>query len=1012
MPLVEQHVDIPLVGGIDTKSDSKLFPPMQFSDVRNADFSTTGAVKKRRGFLARAVTMADGSTITPTVPQALWTRDDRLFALSNQNLYRYVDAASGWARAGNAVAGAIANYDPLVSASEPVGAAETGDSDAFDTAYCGGYLCVIALQKGGNNAEIFILEASTRQLVARAARANVVFASPACGRVVVIGTKFYCVFTDGSGNLIFRVFDTANLAAGFVSHAITTVCSTSNLALDVATDGVNIFAAWCNASPVLEVATIAPSTLTLITTITVGIVPDRAIALHMIGTSNLIVATGNTTNGLKVTSIDQALTTVGTTTVLDALATDVRAICMGDFTVPSTGVCVWYHYLPTGLTDDRDHKVKRRACTTTAGTLSHTLFTLNGFQITHKLVVDPTGNNELIGVCRPSDLEGTFLTVQNTLLAGGVSAIAFSGAAARYLPSAAGTPGALRYSPCSVAYDGSTYYWAGAAKYNVVDFNGAYVFGLSVSLQSFQFGQPVRSENSYGISHLGGSVPLSTDGEITLCTGWDYPPEQPVLAQTTGGSLTALGTYQVVAVYEANDGRGNLIRSAPSLPATITLTGSNNAVSVSVRTFLRFPGYVYTGGDRIVLYSTTAGGTIFYLSASITALCNATDGLTASGTIAIADSLLPSSLPLYTQGGALDNRPPPPCNAIVRHQDRFLAINRDDGNVWHTKELLDGEGPGWNPALIISLGVNDNGRPLCVASIENAIVLFWKKRIGVVYGDGPDDEGNGSTYTLPKLCSTKVGCSQFGSIVRTPAGLLFADDTLGFWSYQLDAEPQYIGAPVESFNGQSVLSAVCLEDRNEVRWTLSGGKQICYHYLLGRWSTFDILESTDGLTTAHVRAAVSWRGKYTCFTGNGDALFVEDASASRDGAIYFPLFVETGWVPLDGVNGLQRVYEIHLLGEKIDPHGLTVVMFYDYDDSVSAPFDSYTWDTDTQASPYQLVIKCRRQRMRAFKLVIFDAANASSGTGGAGYKGPLLNQMRVYYGVLKNALARARYGGA
>ena len=272
---------------MDQKSDSKLFPPIQFLTVDNVDYSTTNAVKKRRGFKAHGNTNIDGTSPSPSTVQALWSRDEKLQLIGAQRMYRYSESADGWITSS---ANSPHDYDLLVSKSEALGPSVYGDADGFDTAYANGHLCVVSLIKGINQADISIYESATGQLIARAPfNTGGTSAELISCRIVVLGTAFHCIFVSG-GKLNFVKFDSASISSGFtrVSTGVATA-SGANLAFDATTDGVYIYIAWCDASPNLRVARFNPAAAYAVVSFTTigAIVADITFNIFSLFTINI-----------------------------------------------------------------------------------------------------------------------------------------------------------------------------------------------------------------------------------------------------------------------------------------------------------------------------------------------------------------------------------------------------------------------------------------------------------------------------------------------------------------------------------------------------------------------------------------------------------------------------------------------------------------------------------------------------------------------------------------------------
>src|SRR3954471_7449396 len=110
MPLEKQNVDIPMTGGVSTKTDPKQLPLGKLLKLENGFFQTPMEIRKRFGFAALGSSILGGGTLDETA--ALFTLNDRLVAYVSSNataakagrLYSYDEANSVWVSVGPFVA--------------------------------------------------------------------------------------------------------------------------------------------------------------------------------------------------------------------------------------------------------------------------------------------------------------------------------------------------------------------------------------------------------------------------------------------------------------------------------------------------------------------------------------------------------------------------------------------------------------------------------------------------------------------------------------------------------------------------------------------------------------------------------------------------------------------------------------------------------------------------------------------------------------------------------------------
>jgi hypothetical protein len=200
---------------------------------------------------------------------------------------------------------------------------------------------------------------------------------------------------------------------------------------------------------------------------------------------------------------------------------------------------------------------------------------------------------------------------------------------------------------------------------------------------------------------------------------------------------------------------------------------------------------------------------------------------------------------------------------------------------------------------------------------------------------------------------------------------------------------RYIGDRVEDYNNLRVTSAVVLEDTNEVRFTTEG---VClvYNYYFDEWSVFNNFEAASAVSHAtigycHLKSTGEVRVESTGYLDNG---------------LRYSMAMETGWLSFAGVNGYQRIWYIHCLGEFVAQHYCKVMLgynrentfnqieYYDSRDQISestfgdeGPFGEGGFGEGSQA--YHWRLKPRRQKCESLKIRIEDVDTITAGGGGA-----------------------------
>ena len=223
----------------------------------------------------------------------------------------------------------------------------------------------------------------------------------------------------------------------------------------------------------------------------------------------------------------------------------------------------------------------------------------------------------------------------------------------------------------------------------------------------------------------------------------------PTLAQTTGGSLTLLSTYKYFVASVA----GDMGEGPKGAEATITLTGSNNRVNLTVMA----DAAVKHEETAKRIYRTKAGGSLFYFLAEIP------EGTTIYNDL-LADSALGAEY-VPTHAPRSDSR-----FVVMGHDERAYWSGRSGLNA-STVEVSD---VGFPDRIRDADGfftvANNDGDVLTGSGLVPGGIVFFKRTslwLSRAFGYGliniypKDKRGAG------------VGCTAPFSIVSTPVGLIF-----------------------------------------------------------------------------------------------------------------------------------------------------------------------------------------------------------------------------------------------
>ncbi len=473
------------------------------------------------------------------------------------------------------------------------------------------------------------------------------------------------------------------------------------------------------------------------------------------------------------------------------------------------------------------------------------------------------------------------------------------------------------------------------------------------------FGSQLSSMETQGSLLLPSACPSLYDGSRVHEAGFNFYPEAEFVADAGSGNLTALGTYSAVFVYEWTDARGKMTRSAPSVPVTRTLASGTGVTLRSSALFLTdkqgadIQSGSATDSDnrlavKIACFRTVNGGTVFFrdsnvnatfadinsMSRGVGATGNSSDFFTIGG---YSDTAIVANEILYTTGGALENQVFPSATVSCSHQRRIFMVKQDDQNVVRYTDEDDDRflAVGTSEVYEIPIPV-EGGSVVGLASMDEKLVILCQHRIYFIFGEGPNRLGQQNGYSLPQLCSAKLGalggCHE--SIALTPEGLWFMSSARGLrlltrgLQIAMEADgASYLGRESDGLLPDPVLEvrAVSIPAKSQVRWYLSGSNTvIVWDYQQQKWTRFTNHNSSGG--------AVSARG--LAWHSDGAELYSSnEATGGLDDVTVTPQVYESAWLALADVQGFQRIYKLMLLGQAISASTLAVAVGYDYDET-------------------------------------------------------------------------------
>ncbi len=211
----------------------------------------------------------------------------------------------------------------------------------------------------------------------------------------------------------------------------------------------------------------------------------------------------------------------------------------------------------------------------------------------------------------------------------------------------------------------------------------------------------------------------------------------------------------------------------------------------------------------------------------------------------------------------------------------------------------------------------------------------------------------------------------------------------GIWLLARNLQTNYIGAPVEGFNGSLVNSANVIPDTNYVLFTLSTGQMLMYDYYFAQWGTF---------VGAPAISSTIYNGFHTILSPYGQIL--QQNSGYLDNANPVLMSFTSSWFNLASLQGYERLYDFYLLGKFLSPHSLLCQIAYDYNPSIvnqklitPTNFSSSTPSGFGVPVPFgspsnkeQFRVHAKKQLCESFQITITEVFNPAYGTvAGSGF---------------------------
>ncbi len=903
MALNKQALPINFAQGLDTKTDPKQVQVGRFLSLQNSVFDKGGLLQKRNGYQALP-TLPDDTSVTLT------TFNSNLLAIG-ENIQALSADSSRWIESGT-FQPATLNVLPLVRNS----LAQT----TADVVVGNGLACAVYVGSDGNS-YYQIDDAVTGQIVVPLTQLPATAALP---RVFLLNRYFAITYlvTIGTTHLQVLTIPIYNPTFAPTTLDVSSQVSSLTAGYDGVINNNSLYLAWDgnDGGGAIRYCFI-DSTLTIHTTHTLAGYTSTLMSVATNvetsgGTVWISFWESGSTNGYSAAFDSQYNTILAPTqTITTTVISELTSIALG------MTLTLFYEVVNDYTASSTRTDYIQKNTITESGTVSSPVVVVRSVGIAGKaFYVSNTGQIYLLAVYGGA-LQPTYFLIDQ--LGNVVAKLAYSNAsgyAATQILASATVTG----SKIQMGYLYADLIQPVNKAQGVASVNGIYL-QTGINLVTFTISDSVSVTSEIGNNLvLTGGITWAYDGVKPVEQNFNVWLEDIYGAQSGSGNLS-IQQYYYVFTYEWTDAQGNVHRSAPSVPFGINVTSASVGTSIRVPT-LRLTYKTAPNSVRIVGYRWSAGQPVYYqfTSATMPYLNDpAVDDIQITDTL--SDAQIIGNLILYTTGGVVEDIAPPSSTTMTLFKSRLFLVDSEDQNLlWFSKQVIEATPIEMSDLFTIyvapTISAQGSTGPItALSAMDDKLIIFKKDAIYYLTGTGPDNTGANNDFSDPIFITSTVGCANQQSIVFSPMGLIFESDK-GRWILGRDLSTNYIGAPVEAYNGAVTNSAVNVPATNQVRMTLNTGVTLMYDYYFNQWGTF---------TNVPALSSTIYQGLHTYLNSFGQ-VYQELPGSYLDGSAPVLMSFTTSWLNLAGVQGYQRIYSFYLIGQYMSPHKLNVQVAYNY----------------------------------------------------------------------------------
>ena len=969
MAVQKQSVPIPL-GSLDTKTDPKTAPVGKLLVCENAYRQRTGEYRKKDG----TVLFTQNTNNAGTLPsmRTIGTLDNQLLTINETEFYSYSDSAPRWMKLSNVTGTSRAegNFASVDSDYITSGDINYVQSDAAHVGnysfYAQSYLPISQTARSTIRLRQHVKDNSTGTVVL----SNLLSGQSA--RVVAAGTKVF-IAQINAGVISIGVWDSA---APNVTPTYTTLASDFRAStgagnyseFDLCAQAGKIFVGYANDTNGVAVVTVDQVTLAFSSTL-MGSTANTcsAVALYADGT-NIQVAYAfavavptviheTRSNAMAVVNI--ANTVMSNTSIFFGLTLVVvnSQITIFAASQDENGVNLQQVYIASRLTN---------GSSIVSGVVKYW-----GFCLTTKAFA--LFGKPYVGVKKTLNQEkGDFLVSSANEPPVRIQVGSATLNMPQILSSVQVGSGLSEIGLTEVQIKFASMYDTVQKTIQTVT-TPSIVRNAGVVLNTVTYNKNIRINQFSGMAFVSGACPGFYDGAVFVENGFSTAP-YITSVQAAGGNLTTTGTYNYAAIYTYVDANGLKYRSAPSNVSNVVLTGANQSVTVTYYNLC----LTAKVNASIEIYRTANAGTTYNLvfKSAMQAVVNNsfTDGL--------SDASAAKNEVFYFPG-LVSNDPVPAYKYQTVFKNRLVVAGCEIPNrVYFSKQKIAGDGINFNYTFAFDVDSKTSGIT-GLATLDDKLIIFKETEIFAVLGEGPTDAGTQNSFSLAEKLPFPMGCRNDRSIVVTETGVMFQTDK-GMWIIDRGLNINYIGAPVEYFNPNVIVSAFSVPYNNQIRFMTTGNECLIYDTLFQEWYIY---------LTANARSGCVWKTQPT-WLDTFDGIKREVPGTVTDpNAPIITRFVFS-FLQFGNVQGFQRVFRILVLGEKRGDHTIRARLAYDMETIwsqtnslvIDSAFgnnlvDASYYNNGGQVGPYQIEICPTRQRCESLQLELTDQFPGSASLG-------------------------------